>query len=126
MAEVKLLLDEHYPPTLADSLIGGGIDVICVVRLRELRGKDDYAVLLRATDEGRLVVTEDVNTFARAMSLLPHHAGVVFCHFSRFPRNAGGLRLLQRALTEFVRTPPVGVGEPGFVWWLSVPQAIEG
>ncbi|MDR0849833.1 MAG: DUF5615 family PIN-like protein [Propionibacteriaceae bacterium] len=121
MGEVKLLLDEHYPPTLAESLSGEGIDAVCVTRRGDLRGKDDYAVLLRATDEGRLVVTEDVNTFGRAIALLPHHAGVVFCHSLRFPRTAGGLRLLQSALTEFARTPPVGVGEPGFVWWLPAP-----
>ena len=75
--------------------------------------------LRAAAAEGRLVVTEDVSTFAYAMAEVPEHAGVVFCHHSRFPRTRPGLERLRRAPIALVEAPPEGLGQPRFVWWLN-------
>jgi len=75
---LKFLLDEHYPGWLAEDLTGAGIDTVSLTAHRPaLRGADDGRVLEAATAEGRVVVTEDVSTFAAASTLVPHHVGVV-------------------------------------------------
>ena len=119
MAEIKLLLDDHYPPVLADRLSARGIDAQAVISGDDLRGSDDFTVLRQATLEHRIVVTEDVNTFPDAMALVVDHCGVIFCDHYRFPRTAAARGRLEHALVRFVSSPPVGVGLPGFVWWLE-------
>lgn len=76
-------------------------------------------VLRAAMSEIRIVVTEDVATFAIAMSAVPEHSGVIFCHQARFPRTRPGLARLKTSLLRFTDDPPAGVGAPAFVWWLS-------
>lgn len=44
------------------------------------RGVDDRGVLQAAMQEGRVLVTEDVTTFAAAIAVVPDHVGVVYCH----------------------------------------------
>jgi hypothetical protein len=94
-----------------------------VVLRDDLRGVDDTTVLRVATEEERIVVTEDVTTFAIAMTIrittVPAHAGVVFCHHRRFPRTRPGLARLGQALVAFAQAPPRGAGRAPFVWWLE-------
>lgn len=69
--EIRFLLDEHYPGWLADALAADGIDAVSLTAHRpELRGLDDSSVLETAAKEGRVVVTEDVTTFAAAIALV--------------------------------------------------------
>lgn len=117
--EVRFLLDEHYPGRLAVVLTEAGPDTVAVVDRDDLRGADDTTVLRTATEERRVVVTEDVTTFTIAMSRLPDHSGVVFCHHERFPRNGAGLERLRQALIAFSADPPTAAGHAGFVWWLA-------
>jgi len=119
MAEIRFLLDEHYPAFLAEHLVVDGIDAQSVTARDDLRGRDDTTVLRQATSEGRIVVTEDVNTFPKAIAAVSNHAGVIFTDHERFPRTVAALPRLQRALVEFVSRPPAGAYLPGFVWWLS-------
>ena len=91
---VRFLLDEHYPGWLAIQLTESDIDSAAVVLRDDLRGVDDTTVLRVATEEERIVVTEDVTTFSIAMTAAPAHAGVVFCHHRRFPRTRPGLARL--------------------------------
>jgi len=117
---ITYLLDEHYPGRLADDLASAGVDAVALVRDRpELRGADDRVVLEHAVAELRVVVTEDVATFGVAISLVPNHFGVVFCHHSRFPRTRPGLAKLAQALVALAETPPEGLGEHPIVWWLA-------
>lgn len=118
-SRLRLLLDEHYPAWLAAELGARGIDAQAVVRRDDLRASDDTTVLRTATGEGRIVVTEDVTTFTIAMAAVPEHAGVIFCHYARFPRTRSGLARLTDSLTTFVENPPVACGTPSFVWWLA-------
>ena len=107
------------PGWLAIQLTESGIDSAAVVLRDDLRGVDDTTVLRVATEEERIVVTEDVTTFAIAMTAAPAHAGVVFCHHRRFPRTRPGLARLGEALVAFAQAPPRGAGRAPFVWWLE-------
>jgi len=119
MADISLLLDEHYPATLAASLTARGVDTQAVISRDDLRGRDDRSVLAAATHEGRIVVTEDVTTFPAAMAMVPQHSGVIFCESRRFPRTLSALPRLESALVEFASNPPDTARFPGFVWWLD-------
>jgi hypothetical protein len=117
-APLKYLLDEHYPGWLADELVSDGIDAVAVIAHRpELRGRLDSEVLQAAAREQRVVVTEDVSTFAAAIAAVPHHCGVIYCHHRRFPRTRPGLALLRRALVDLAVDPPGGLGRAAVVWW---------
>ncbi|MCL2780116.1 MAG: DUF5615 family PIN-like protein [Actinomycetia bacterium] len=118
---IKLLLDEHYPGWLASELSRNGIDTQAVVMRADLQAEDDTTVLRTATAEARIVVTEDVATFRIAITAVPDHAGVIFCHHARFPRNRPGLARLREALVNFVDQPPEGLECSSFVWWLAGP-----
>lgn len=121
---VRYLLDEHYPGWLAEALRAEGIDAVALTADRpELRGVDDRAVLEAAVAEGRVVVTEDVSTFAVAIALTGPHVGVIYCHHARFPRTGHGLDRLRRALVDLAKRPPEGLGQHPIEWWLSVPEA---
>ena len=119
MAKVRFLLDEHFPAFLAERLMVDGIDAQAVTARDDLRGRDDTTVLRQATSEGRIVVTEDVNTFPQAIAAVPNRAGVIFTDHERFPRTVAALPRLERALVDFAETPPAGAGLPGFSWWLA-------
>ncbi|WP_166346239.1 DUF5615 family PIN-like protein [Phytoactinopolyspora limicola] len=120
---LRFLLDEHYPPWLADDLHADGIDAVALIAHRpQLRGLDDRQVLEAAVAEGRIVVTEDVNTFSAAIAVIPGHVGVVYCHHVRFPRTRPGLNRLRKALVALAGNPPEGLGEHPLVWWLGDPD----
>ena len=116
---LRLLLDEHYPGWLAEEFRNSGIDAEAVVVREDLRGGDDTAVLQTAASEDRVVVTEDVTTFSIAIASIQDHAGVVYCHHSRFPRTRTGLNRLARVLIDFAAKPPPAARNPSFIWWLS-------
>jgi len=121
-AEIRFLLDEHYPGWLAEELTAGGVDAVALIAHRpELRGATDGRVLEAAVAESRIVVTEDVSTFSIAVALVPHHVGIVYCHHARFPRTRSGLAKLRSALTALAAEPPAGLGEQPIVWWLALP-----
>ncbi len=112
---VRLLLDEMYPPTLADALHDKGHDVAASA---EFAGGDDATVLNAATGDGRCLVTGNGRDFA---VLVRHtsHAGVLFVHARRCPRTRAGLPTLADALHDAVsegRLPG-----PGDIRWLPEP-----
>jgi predicted nuclease of predicted toxin-antitoxin system len=120
---IRLLLDEHYPGWLADALTADGIDTVALNAHRpDLRGVDDRTVLEAAVAEHRVVVTEDVSTFATAIAQTVSHVGVVYCHHARFPRTRAGLERLRRALAALAENPPEGLGQHPVEWWLASPS----
>ncbi|MGD0685400.1 MAG: DUF5615 family PIN-like protein [Streptosporangiaceae bacterium] len=119
-AQIRFLLDEHYPGWLAVDLVADGIDAVALTAHRPgLRGVDDKRVLEVAVAERRVVVTEDVSTFGAAATLVPDHRGIVYCHHARFPRTRPGLERLRKALVALAADPPAGLGEHPIVWWLD-------
>jgi hypothetical protein len=119
-AQIRFLLDEHYPGWLAVDLVADGIDAVALTAHRPgLRGVDDKRVLEVAVAERRVVATEDVSTFGAAATHVPDHRGIVYCHHARFPRTRPGLERLRKALVALAADPPAGLGEHPIVWWLD-------
>lgn len=95
----RLLLDEIYPPALADALRDKGHDVIAVAASVELAGSDDVTVLDAALADGRCLVTENVRDFA-VLVRYTRHAGVLLVQSRRWPRTRAGLHALAGALYD--------------------------
>jgi predicted nuclease of predicted toxin-antitoxin system len=94
-----VLLDEMYPPSLAQRLRDHGHDVVAVLDVEVgLASRSDDDVLAWAARNDRCVVTENVSDFARLATLGVEHAGIVFVSAKRFPRTANGLVRLGDAL----------------------------
>jgi predicted nuclease of predicted toxin-antitoxin system len=103
---LKVLLDEMYPPALAEGLRAGGLEASTVAE-RGLAGRSDPDVLATAAAEGYVLLSENVSDFARIaadrLTAGEHHAGVLIALSSRFPRRRGGIPRIAaavRALTK--------------------------
>lgn len=98
---MKLLLDEMYPPALAEALRAGGIEASTVVE-QGLNGRSDPDVLAAAAAEGYVVLTENVADFARIaterLNAGGHHAGVLIALSSRFSRRPSGIHKIAAAI----------------------------
>jgi predicted nuclease of predicted toxin-antitoxin system len=98
---LKLLLDEMYPPVLADSLRAAGIEASTVAELG-LAGRPDSDVLAAAAAEGYVLLTENVADFARMaaehLTAGGHHPGVLIALSSRFSRRPGGISTIAAAV----------------------------
>ena len=57
---MKLLLDEMWPPAIAEALRDRGHEVVAVAERRDLRGLPDAAIVEAAQAEGWVIVTENV------------------------------------------------------------------
>lgn len=93
---MKLLLDEMYPPVVAEQLRAGGHDVVSVhdPEYRRLEGAPDEEIFAAALAESRALVTENVPDFRRleadALARGEAHAVLVFTSNRRFPRGEPG------------------------------------
>lgn len=100
---MKLLLDEMYPPRLAQALRAAGVDAATVAELR-LAGGSDPEVFAAAVAGGRALLTENVADFTRIsaehLSAGRHHPGVLIALSSRFSRRAAGTGPLVAAIRE--------------------------
>jgi predicted nuclease of predicted toxin-antitoxin system len=113
-----ILLDEMYPPSLAQRLRDNGHDVVAVLDVEVgLASKADDDVLAWAARNGRCVVTTNVSDFARLAAQGAQHAGIVFVSAQRFPRTANGLVRLGDALDNVLASK--GLSPMGGVTWLS-------
>lgn len=63
-ARLKLLLDEMYPPAIAEQLHARGHDVDAVTERTELRALADTDIFALAQEERRVVVTENIVDFS--------------------------------------------------------------
>lgn len=108
---VKLLLDGHHSPAVAERLQAEGYDVVAAINDAALRILRDDDLLRAATATGRAVVTEDVDDFARIARRRSvsgqHHAGIVFSLRARYYRgNAAYPGNLIAALGTLLDTLP--------------------
>ena len=117
----SVLLDEMYPPSLAQRLRDASHDVLAVLDIQVgLASYSDDDVLAWAARNDRCVVTENVSDFARLAALAVPHAGIIFVSSQRFPRTANGLRRIGDALEAILSAK--GLPPRGGVTWLSSPQ----
>ncbi|HTD58409.1 MAG TPA: DUF5615 family PIN-like protein [Solirubrobacteraceae bacterium] len=98
---MKLLLDEMYPATLAESLRAVDIDASTVVELG-LAGKSDPDVFAAAIERSCALLTENVEDFAHIsaehLTNGDHHPGVIIALSSRFSRRPAGIDPLVTAI----------------------------
>lgn len=98
---MNLLLDEMYPPALAEALRAGGIEARTVIELG-LAGRSDPDLLTAAAVDGCVLVTENVADFARLagehLTAGGHHSGVLIALSSRFTRRRGGVASIVAAI----------------------------
>ncbi len=99
---VRLLLDEMYPPVLAEKLRAQGHDVLAIAEDLDLIGSDDETVLVHATAAQRCLVTENVQDFAALAKHTAHH-GILLAHPRRWPRDGNGITRLGTALERTMR-----------------------
>lgn len=113
---MKLLLDEHYSPAVAEQLQERGYDVISVAerspaKHAHLRQRSDQELLYWARDDGRVLVTENVRDFMPLhQTFLARgdvHAGILFTSPRKFPRRTAALGSLITALAAFLDRHPV-------------------
>lgn len=108
---MRLLLDQHYDPVIAQELRRRGIDAVAVQGDRpDLEGQDDEILLRAAAAERRVMVTNNVRDFAPLVEDFglrgETHYGVVLTNDSTFPRSKAGVGLLIRALSALVEDAP--------------------
>ncbi len=116
---MKLLLDEMYPPAIAEQLRARGHDVVSVhdPEYRRLESAPDEELFAAAVAGGRALVTENIPDFRRleadAFAAGTPHAPLVFTSNRRFPRGEPGTagRLVEalHALVSERSTPPGSV-----------------
>ena len=117
---MRLPLDEMHPRRLAEKLRTEGHDVVAVVELPDLVGREDAEVARWARESGRVVVTENVVDYA-SMDV-EQHAGLLLVNARRWPQNPSGLPRLLTALRVWLGARP-GENTPtsqgvGLVEWL--------
>jgi hypothetical protein len=87
---LKLLLDEMWPPSIAEALRERGHDVVAVAERRDLRGLPDEVIFQAARAEGRAIVTENVADCrplaAAELRAGRSYSGVIFTSDRSFPR----------------------------------------
>ena len=107
---LRLLLDEHISPDVAEQLRARGIDAVAVSACSELRGRDDPDLLEAATAESRAVVTRNLRDFlpldSQWASQDRRHAGIVCVTYHKFPEDASFIGRLTEALDEWARSDP--------------------
>jgi predicted nuclease of predicted toxin-antitoxin system len=100
---LRLLLDEMYPPALAQALQADGITATTIIE-RGMSGTSDPEVFAYAVAENYVVLTENVAdsvTIAAEHSTTgAHHPGVLIALSNRFSRRASG----RAALINAIRT----------------------
>lgn len=118
-----MLIDEMYPPVIAERLRTARHDAVSVIELPDLVGLDDGQVCERAVSESRAVVTENAADF---LTLVKQRAAVghpvpslVITSNRSFPRHSRPfIGRAVRALAAFCDAHPEDDPQAGAVHWL--------
>jgi hypothetical protein len=120
---VKLLLDEHYSPQIAERLRAQGHDVTAVAAQPALAGLADRALITAAHRDGRALLTENVGDFVLIATELgrtgTHHAGIILANPRRFRRSRNGMRRLVEALHDLLVAHPQDDAFTDRIAWLG-------
>jgi predicted nuclease of predicted toxin-antitoxin system len=120
---LKLLIDEHYPPSIAEQLRTRGHDAVAVQEEADLRGMLDPDLFAEAQRRNCALLTENVADFialdAEHRSRHLSHWGLIFTSNRTFPRGeASTVGALVKALDELLREAGSG-GPSSLVIWLQ-------
>lgn len=105
---MKLLIDEHYPPSIAAQLRERGHEAVSVQEEADLRGMTDPDLFAEAQRRNSAVVTENVGDYlmldAEYRGRHLAHWGLVLTSNRTFPRGkATTIGALVKALDELLR-----------------------
>lgn len=118
---MRLLLDEHVDPLIAERLRERGYDVIAVGERPDMLGAADEDLVELAFGERRAVATYDLAGFrvlARARMMEErHHFGVVLLDPASFPQGARYVGRLISALDALLSTMPAEDALFDREWW---------
>ena len=120
---MRLLLDEHYSPRIAEELRNLEHDVASVNQRDDLRGLSDRELWARASAEDRALMTENVADFTplvqEAVAGGDRPFGVVFTSPHSLPRATSTIGLYVERLDAFIRDRPADDALANQVWWLG-------
>ncbi len=107
---MKLLVDEMYSTEIAVGLRARGVDAVSVHEVPDLESQSDSKVLRHASQDCRVVVTNNVRHFAPLVEAFglsgESHHGVLFTDDQTFPRGENGIGRLVLALAAFAAGKP--------------------
>ena len=107
---MKLLLDEHYSPSIAEQLRKRRHDVVAAAAIPELVHRDDAAILAWATQHGRAIVTENASDYLELhhdyLARSKGHFGIVLTSARRFPRRRAAIGRLVTGLDALLKLVP--------------------
>jgi uncharacterized protein DUF5615 len=122
---VRLLLDEHYSPEIAEQCRDHGHDVIAVAEYRELRSLADEVHFAAGPEQRRAIVTENVGDYrpllAQAARSGTSNYGLVCVSPRRFPRSRNTIGRLVAALDALLRAHHTDDALRDREWWLQDP-----
>jgi predicted nuclease of predicted toxin-antitoxin system len=120
---LRLLLDEHYSPKIAEALRERGHDVASVKERDDLRGLSDREVWAGASGERRALVTENVADFMplvhEATAAGERYPGIVFTSARSLPRDRGSIGLYVETLDAFLAEHRADEALADRVHWLD-------
>ena len=103
---MRLLLDEHYSPAIAEGLRRRGQDVISIHERPDLAGLEDFQLFPRLAPERLAILTENWADYREEMRKAAaagrDHYGVLFTSRRRLPRGKGTIGLYVRILGDFL------------------------
>ncbi len=121
---MRLLLDEMFPPTLAEQLRARGHDVEAVKEHAGMISLPDAVLFGQAQGQRRAVVTENVSDFVRLdgeyRARGQSHFGLVLTSNATFPRGQPAtVGALVSALDAFLLHPDLPAADASTITWLS-------
>ena len=120
---MRLLLDEHYSPTIAAQLRQRRHDVTAARAQPDPHGLPDASLLAFATGQRRAIVTENVADFVElhraAVITGRRHFGIVFTSSPRFLRNTRSIGRMVRALDALLAANRSDDALLNQTWWLQ-------
>ena len=104
--QLRLLLDEHYTPVIAQQLRERGHDVVSVLERDDLRSASDVELFAAAREERRALLTNNVIDFMplvhQAAQEGTSHFGVLFTSDRSLPRTLATVGDYVRVLDELL------------------------
>ena len=120
---MRLLLDEHYSPRIAEQLRQAGHDVVSISERSDLRGLTDPRVFSFAQAERRALLTENTADFMSEIEKAQRdgltHFGVIFTSPRSFPRGPNTIGIYVRALDLYLSSHQAEDALTNSSTWLS-------
>lgn len=122
---MRLCLDEHYAPAIAQELCRRGHDVTSIQGDAQLRGLTDEAVLEHCAGRRRVLLTENAADFVPLVQAWAargdEHWGLVLSSPTSMPRGSDTVGLYIAALDRLLREHPAADALRNRVHWLRRP-----